>query len=180
MRNFYKNRFAWDKKYILAVLITLICAVICGIVLYKSAISSNYLTDYAENYVFYVFNFKNSRLLFAHIISDLIYLYVIFFICNFSKLKYFTLVLIFLRGLFFTIYSGILIGINLFGGVIVAIFVYIPSMLISLALCCVVAECCRIINKNYALCMPLVLSIFSCIVYALLINVIFRIIIIIV
>ena len=180
MRNFRKSGFSCDKKFILAFAITLICAIICGIVLYKPVISNVYFKDFADNYVFYVFNFKNSRLLFTHLLSDLIYLYVIFFICYFTKLKYFTLILIFLRGLFFGIYTAILFGVSSFGGSIVAIFVFVPSTLISIALCYFVADFCNNVYKKYAVFMPLVLSLLNLIVYALLINVLFRIVIIIV
>lgn len=180
MRNFNRSRFACDKKFILAFIVTLICAIICGIVLYKPVSNNIYLRNFTENYVFNVFNFKNSRLLFAHLLSDLIYLYLIFFICYFSKLKYSTLILIFLRGLFFGVYTVILIGVNSFGGIIVAIFVFIPSTLISLALCCVVAEYCKAFYKTYALVLPAVLAVINCLIYAFLINALFRIIIIIV
>lgn len=180
MRNFNRSKFACDKKFILAFIITLICAVICGIVLYKHVLSNVYLRDFAENYIFNVFDFKNSRLLLTRLLSDVVYLYIIFLICYFSKFKYLTLILIFLRGLFFGVYTVILIGASSFGGVIVAIFVFIPSTLLSLALCCAVAECCRIFYNKYALCLPLALAIIDCIIYALLINILFRIIIIIV
>lgn len=180
MGNFNRKKYIKDKKYILAFIITLICAIICGIVLYKPVTSNGYLRDFAENYVYNVFNFKNSRLLLTHLISDIIYFYLIFLICYCSKFKYATLVLIFLRGLFFGVYTVILIGVNSFGGIIVSIFVFVPATLISLAMCCIVAECCRAFYKTYALSLPLVLAIINCIIYALLINLLFRIIIIIV
>lgn len=180
MRNFHRKQFSCDKRFVLALIITLICAIICGIVLYKPVTSNIYLRDFAENYVYYVFNFKNSRLLFTHLLSDIIYLYLVFFICRFTKLKYLTLAIIFLRGVFFGVYSAILFGAASFGGTIVAIFVFVPVTLLSLAMCYVVADFCKTVNKKYALFMPLVLAIVGLIVYALLINVLFRIIIIIV
>ena len=180
MRNFNKSKFIWDKKFILAFLVTLICAIICGIVLYKPVTNNIYFIDFAENYVYNVFSFKNSRLLLTHFVVDLIYLYLIFFICHFTKFKYLSLILIFLRALFFGAYTVVLIGVNSLAGILVAIFVFVPATFLSLILCCLVAECCRMLYKSYAVCMPLVLSVINCVIYALLINVLFRIIIVIV
>lgn len=180
MRNFNKSGFIRDKKFILAFVITLICAIICGIVLYKPVNNNIYLRNFAENYVFNVFNFKNSQLLLTHLISDIIYLYLIFAISYFLKFKYLALILIFLRGLFFGVYTTILIGLSAFGGVVVTIFVFVPATLLFFVFCYVVAECCVMLYKTYALCLPLALSIIDCIIYTLLINVLFRIIIIIV
>lgn len=180
MKNFNSGRFIKDKKFILAFAITLICAIICGIILYKPVNNNIYLRNFAENYVYNVFNFKNSQLLLTHLIADIIYLYIIFVISYFLKFKYLALIFIFLRGLFFGAYTTILIGLSAFGGVVVTIFVFVPSTLLFFVLCYIVAECCTILYKTYALCLPLVLSIIDCVIYALLINALFRIIIIIV
>lgn len=180
MRNFHKKAFSGDKKFALAFIITLICAIICGIVLYKPVLNNIYFKDFADNYIYYVFNFKNSRLLFTHLLSDLVYLYIIFFICYFTKFKYITLILIFLRGLFFGVYAAILFGASAFGGTIAAIFVFVPVTVISLIMCYIVADFCNVILKKYVLFMPLALSLINLIVHALLINVLFRIIIVIV
>lgn len=180
MKNFNKCKVIWDKKFVLAFLITLICAIICGIVLYKPVKSSIYLKDLAENYVYNVFNFKNSQLLLTHILTDVTYLYLILLISYFLKFKYLTLILVFLRGLFLGVYTAILGGLNSFGGIIVAIFVFVPSTLLFLVSCCIVAEFCNKFYKTYAICMPVVLAVIDCIIYAILINVLFRIVIIIV
>ena len=177
MRNLSSNCFKWDKKYFFAFLITLFCAIICGIVLYKPVTYNTYFIDFTSEYVFNVFCYRNTELLLQHIISDLIYLYIIFLICYFTRLKYLTLVFVFLRGLFFGIYISILFGISSFGGAIVGIFVFIPATLVSVALIYIVAESCKIINKKYVLFMPLALSLIDLIVYAVLINIVFRVII---
>ena len=177
MRNLSCSKIKWDKKYFFAFIITLICAIICGIVLYKPVTSNGYFTDFALEYVCNVFDFKNSALLFSHLLSDLIYLYLIFLICFFTKFKYLTLILIFLRGLFFGVYTAILFGVSAFGGVVVAVFVFIPSSLISFVLCFFMAELSKKLNKKYSLFAPLVFSLGNFVVYALLINVLFRIII---
>ena len=180
MRNFHGKKFSFDKKFAIALIITLICAIICVIVLYKPVINNIYFKDFADNYIFYVFNFKNSQLLFSHLLSDLVYLYLIFFICYLSKLKYITLIIVFLRGLFFGVYAAILFGASALGGTIAAIFVFVPVTLISLLMCFIVADSCNVILKKYALFMPLILALTTLVVHALLINVLFRIVIIIV
>ena len=177
MRNLFCNGHKSDKRYLLAFLITLICSIICGIVLYKPVIISPYFKDFTEEYVYNVYNFKNSYLLFTHLLSDLIYLYIIYFIAEFTDLKYLSLIPVFLKGLFFGVYFVVLLFVNSFGGVIAALFVFLPASLISLGLCFVVAEYCRAVQKKFSLIMPLFLSLCDLIVYALLINALFRIVI---
>lgn len=180
MGNLHNKGFIKDKKFLLAFLITVICSFICGTVLCKAVIFNEYLRNFADNYIFYVFNFQNSTLFLSKFLTDLVYFYIIFFICYFSRLKYLALLPLFLRGLFFGIYSVILIGAESFGGVVVAIFVFIPATLIAFVFCYIIAAVCKIIYKKYALLMPLVFSVISIIIYAVLINVLFRLVIIIV
>ena len=73
MRNLSFNEFKWDKKYVIAVIITLLCAIISGIVLYKFVNINIFFIEYAQDYIFYVFNFKNSKLIFSHILGELFY-----------------------------------------------------------------------------------------------------------
>ena len=180
MRNLSFKGFKWDKKYIIAVLITFLCAIICGIVLYIFVNIGIYFKNFAEDYVFYVFNFKNGNLIFPHLISELLYLYLFFLVGYFTKYKYLTLILVFVRGLYFTIYSAILIGFNSFGGITVAILVFIPASLISLFFCCFVVELCKCMNSKFIFVIPAVLAVINTIILLLLINVSFRFIIVIV
>ena len=177
MRNLHCNGYKWDKKYLIALLVILFCSIICGIVLYKPVISNSYFIDLADEYVFNVFCFRNFALFLHRFLSDLIYLYIIFFIALFTKLKYLTLIFVFLKGLFFGVYVAVLFGITSFGGGIVCVFVFIPSSLVSFAMMYVVAEYIKIINKRYVFFVPLVLSLIGCVIYELLINVVFRLII---
>lgn len=180
MRNLSSCGYKWDKRFFFAFLITLVCAFVCGIVLYKPVTVNVYFIELGYTYVFRVFNFKNTVLFFTHFFSDLIFFYVIFLICYFSKFKYLSLILIFLRGLFFGIYVAILAGASAFGGVMVMVFVFLPATLISLALCYGVAEFCKICNQKFVFAIPAVLAIADGIVMLLLINVVFRLVIIIV
>ena len=180
MRNLLFCGYKWDKKFFFAFLITLVCALVCGIALYKPVTVNVYFIELGYTYVYRVFNFKNWTLFIAHFFSDLIFLYIIFLICYFTKLKYLSLILIFLRGLFFGIYSAILVCASAFGGVVVLIFVFVPATLISLALCYIVAEFSKVCNQNFVFGIPAALALIDGIVLLLLINVVFRIVIIIV
>lgn len=170
----------WDKKYIIAALITLLAAIICGIVLYIFANINSYFQNFATDYIYYIFNFKNSSLIFPHLLSELIYLYLFFLIAYFTKLKYLTLIILFLRTLYFTLYAAILIALNSIGGVTVAVFIFIPTAVISLALCILCAETCKSISGKYAFCAPAVFAVADTLIMVLLLNVIFRVVIIIV
>ena len=153
-----------DKKYLIAFLIVLICSIICGIVLYKISNINIYFVDFANDYIFFIFNFSNGKLIFPHLLSELFYLYLFFIIAYFTKLKYLTFFVLFLRGIYFSIYCAILFSLNSLGGVTVAIIVFIPASLLSVVFCCLIADTCRIINKKYVF----------------LVNVLFRVIIVIV
>ncbi len=178
MRNLSFRGVKFDKKYLFAFLITLICAIICGIVLYKPVTFNIYFVEFADDYVYNVFNFKNSALLFPHLLGDVLYFYICFLLAYFTRFKYFSLFFVFLRGIFFSIYSVILIAVNSVGGVIVACFVFIPASLISLMLCFLIVETCKCINKKYVCFMPAVFAFVSFVVLFLLINVLFRVVIV--
>lgn len=180
MGNLFLRINKCDKKYLLAALITFICAFICGIVLCIFVNINIYFKNFADDYIFYVFNFKNGSLIFSHFFTELIYFYLFFLIAYFTKFKYLTLIFLFIRSIFFALYTSILFGLSSFGGVIVAIFVFIPTTFISLCLCCIIAETCRCINRKYVFIMPLVLSVIVTLFMLLSVNVIFRVVIIIV
>lgn len=180
MRNSSFCGYKPDIRFILAFLITLICSIICGIVLYKPVTSNEYFRNFVCEYVYNAFNFNNGPILLSHILADLIYLYALFFICFFTKLKYPTLVLIFIRGMFLGIYASLLIVVCSFSGILVLLIIFLPATLISLALCLFVMEGCKLFPKKYAIGIPAILAVSDCLVLVILVNVVFRIIIIIV
>lgn len=180
MRNLSFKDYKWDKKYLIAVLITFLCAVISGIVLYIFVNINIYFKNFAEEYIFFVFNFKNGDLIFSHLLSELLYVYVFFLIGYFTKFKYLTLIFIFIRGLYFAVYTAILIELNAFGGITVAILVFIPTSLISIIFCCFVTETCKSINKKFVFLIPLGFAVLNTLIMLLLINVVFRVVIVIV
>ena len=180
MRNLSFSVKKCDKKYILAFIITLLCSIVCGIVLYKPVTTNIYFITFANDYVYNVFNFQNTPLFFTHFLADVLYFYVFFLICYLTKFKYLTLILLYLRGLFFGIYSVILICVSSVGGIIVAIFVFIPATVLSFAICFVITEICQKFDRRYAYFLPLALALLDGIVLMLLVNVLFRVVIIIV
>ena len=180
MRNLSFSVKKCDRRYVLAFIITLLCSIVCGIVLYKPVITNVYFVNFANDYVYNVFNFKNTPLFFTHLLADVLYFYIFFLICYFTKFKYVTLVFLYLKGLFFGIYTVILICVSSVGGTIVAVFVFIPATVLSFAICCIITEVCKNFDTKYALFVPLVLALIDGIILMLLINVVFRVVIIIV
>lgn len=174
MRNFSLCGYKWDKKYFFAFLIAIICSIICGIVLYKPVISNIYLRNLVYDYIYNVFNFKNTALIFPHLLVSLIYLYVVFLLAYFTKFKYFTLVFVFLRGVFFGIYIAILMSANSFSGIVVGIIVYIPSSLISFVLCYILVEFCKLFSSKVPYLIPAVAAVLDTLIFVILLNLVFR------
>ena len=180
MRNLSCKEFSCDKKYLIASIITLICSIICGIVLYELSNINVYFVDFANNYIFYVFNFKNGKLIFPRLLVELFYLYLFFLIAYCTKFKFLTLLLLFIRGIVFSIYAAILFSLNSLGGVTVAVLVFIPATVAAMVLSFIVAEFCRIINKKLVFFVPAIFALFDTLLLLILVNLIFRVIIVIV
>lgn len=174
------KKIKWDQRFLICAIIVLIVAIISGIVLFKLTTINAYFWNYAEIYVFYVFNFKNGSLFFSHFISELFYFYAIFFIAFFTRLKFIALIIIFIRSVFAAIYFCILCCFFGVGGVIVAILVFLPVFLVSVALCLFLAESCKAINSKLIFIFPAVLSLLNTIMMLTIVNVFFRVIIVIV
>lgn len=134
----------------------------------------------ACDYVYNVFNFENAPIVLSHLLGDILYFYAFFLICYYTKFKYLTLIFLFMRGLFFGIYTVLLVCVSAFGGVLVVVFVFVPATLISIAVCFVLGALCSGSQIRYAFLIPAVLAVIDCIVMLLLVNVLFRVVIIIV
>lgn len=180
MRIFDFKKICWDIKFIIVYFSVLLLSIILGIVLYNIAKVNMYFYDFANDYIYCIFNFSNGALFFSHLISELFYLYVVFFIAYFTKLKYLTLIVIFIKSLFVAIYCAVLCGIFGFGGIMVSVFVYIPISLISFVACLFLIEACRVINRKYAFAFPAIVALLISLILLIFVNVLFRMIIIIV
>lgn len=172
--------FKCDKRLIIAYIIVLICSIISGIVLCTLANFNIYFVNYASEYLYKVFNFKNFSLLLIRLFSSVLYAYLFFLICYFAKCKYLVLIFVFIRGLICSVYTVIMISIGTLGGVLVAVLVFIPSSLVSFALLYLLCDSCKNINKKYLPWFPAIFAVADAVILLLLVNVVFRVVIIIV
>lgn len=180
MRILKCNKLKWDKRCLIAYGIVIIASIICGIVLFKLNNISNYLYNYADSYIFFVFNFDNGKLIFTHILSELLYLYVVFLLCYFTKLKFLVFPIVFLRTLFAALYTIILT--SLFGaeGIMVALIVFLPCYVCSTLFFIFLCEQCRELCTPFAYFCPAVIAAINTLILFLLVNLVFRVIVVIV
>ncbi len=169
-----------DKKYLIVCLISLILAIICGIVLHICCGISVYSYNFADTYIYYVLNFANARLFFSHLAVDIFYFYVFFLIGYFCKYKYFSCPVLFLKCFFAVIYSIILFSCFSFEGIIVSLVVFLPSFLISSLCCIIICGECKGLKKSIVFFCPAILALLSSVLMLILVNVFFRLLIIIV
>ena len=180
MRIFKSTKFKWDIRFLIVDGIVILAAIICGIVLYKFNSVSNYVYNFANIYIFYVFYFSSGSLFLSHILSELFYLYAVFLLAYFTKFKALAYPLLFLRTLFTAFYIVILCSVFGTEGLIVAILVFIPSFICSVAVFIILREQCRQICAPYSFICPAVLALINTVVLLLLVNVVFRVIVVIV
>ncbi len=180
MRILKSTKFKWDIRFLIVDAIVILAAIICGIVLYKLNNISNYVFDFANIYIFYVFNFSSGRIFLTHIVSELFYLYAVFLLAYFTRFKILSYPLLFLRTLFTALYIVILC--SLFGteGLVVTILVFVPSYIFSVFLFIFVREQCRQFCSPYVYVFPAVLALINTIILLLVVNVVFRVIVVIV
>ena len=137
-------------------------------------------------YFFFVFYYQSSyfclfwQWCFKFIYTVYFYFYIFFLISYFTKFKYLTLIFIFIRGIYFAVYASILFTVISFGGITVAVLVFIPISLLSLIFSCMICDCCRSVNKKYVFLIPAALALINMLILLLLINVLFRVVIVIV
>ncbi len=177
MRIFDLKTVKCDKRFLICFGITLILAIILGIVLCKISTINSYFVNYADIYIFYVFSFSFIKLFFGRLFCEIFYLYVIFLISCFTRFKPCTLVFVFIKSIFIVIYSVILCSFCGFGGVMTCVFIFIPTSAISLLCCYACADFCKCINKKYALFFPGALAFIISLIMLILHGVIFRIVI---
>ena len=180
MRILSLNKVKWDKNYFIWLICTFIAAIICGVVLYKIANIGTFFVEYAEDYVVCVFEFNNGRLFISHLLKELCYIYAFFAIAYFTKFKILTCIIAFFRTLICVFYCAVLFGCLGFSGVMAALIIFIPCFIASFITCWFVAETCRCINKKYVFFYPAVAALANCALLLILLNIIFRILIVIV
>lgn len=174
MKAFFFNKHELDKKYLIACLVTICCGIMCGIVLVLVCTVPYEIKKYAEYYIKYVLKFKNENLLFPYFLHCFIFCLVFLGFAYLKKLKYLSLAVLFLRAFVFGYYFILLLMVGEVGGAVVALFVFMPSSLISFALTISITEIKDCVNKKYCLFLPLVFAIVALILYSILLNVVFR------
>lgn len=174
MRTFAFISVKWDKRYIFLSILSLIIGIICSIVLYKNIIFNIYFKNFSAEYIFRVYNFKNSSLFFTYFFSELIFCFLFLALSYFLKVKYFSLLIILIKSFFIGIYVISLFSVNALSGTVVIVFIFLPSSTISIISNVMLAELCLNFDKTKALILPLILSLITSLFYLILINVVFR------
>lgn len=172
--------FKWDKKVIICNIIVILIAIISGIVLYITNNFNKNFYNFAKNYINLVFNFKNTTLFFGHFFSDLFYFSIAFLICYFTKYKFFTSALLFIKT-FFTVYYLVLLF-TLFSveGIIAVIIVFLPCYLLWVLKFLLIRSSLNVVCKPHVFFVPLLFSLVDAIVLLVLVNMVFRFIVVIV
>ncbi len=180
MRIFSFDKNYLDKRYIIAFIIVILCGTVCGIVLFNSAKINSYLKNFAQNYINNVYSFKNVSLIFPRLFCETAFCYLFYFLGRKTTVRFVCLPVVFLRALFIGLYTAMLFSCYSFGGAIVALLVYIPMSLVSLIVYFACSQLSNSIDKKYRIVFPLALVLACVVIQVLLVNVAFRIIIIIV
>lgn len=173
MGNFSFLNLKLDKKYLFVYILAFLCSIICGIVLCKTTNCNIYLQNVVSDYIYNSFNYRNSAFIFSHLCASLIYFFLIFFISRVNNLKYLSLICVFVRGVFFGLYCCILCSTS-FSGVVVCVFVYIPTNLISFALGFLIASLATVPDISYSFLYPAALALLDLLVFIIFLNIIFR------
>lgn len=180
MRIFNCDKLKWETKFIITSVVVIILSIISGIVLFKLSNFNDYAYDFADIYIFYIFNFKNGSLFLAHFLSELFYFYAIFLLCYFTKIKPLGYIILFIKTAFAVFYCAVLFAFFGSEGAMIAIIVFIPSFVVSLALLLVILEQCKYLYCPLAYFIPAICALITSLIFLLLINVIFRVIVVIV
>lgn len=179
MRILNTNKFQWEKKYIIAFIIAVILAIISDIVLYKISNISSYIFNFANSYVCFVFNFNNASLFFSHLFANLFYFYIAFALSYFTKLKFLNVLLLFIKSFFTVFYCIVLFVLFSIEGIIVAVLVFIPCYVAWLFCFVIISLQIKCFCSPFAYFLPAILALADSLVMLILVNFVFRVIVVI-
>lgn len=180
MRIFDFKKIKWDKRFLIYYTIVIIAAIISGIVLYiTNNITTNFY-NFAKNYIFVIFSFNNSSLFFGHFFSDLFYFYIAFLICYFTKLKFLSGILLFIKTFFTIYYLIVLFMLFSVEGIVAALIVFLPCFILWVVFFSFICMHSCAVVRPYVFYAPLVLALVDCVILLLLVNLVFRFIVVIV
>lgn len=180
MRIINYNKIKWNKKVIIAYLIVILVAIISSIVLYITNNISKNLYNFAKNYVSLIFNFKNASLFFGNFFSNLFFYYVAFFICYFTKFKFISGVLLFVKTFFTFYYFIVLVVVFSVEGFFAAVIVFLPCYAFFALKFIFLCAQTRVIEKPYLYFVPLVFALIDGLFLLLMLNLVFRFVVVIV
>lgn len=169
-----------ESTFIFAAICVAIAAIISGIVLFITVGINDYFYNFADIYIFYAFNFKNGSIFISRFFNEAVYLYAVFFIVRATRTRYAVLPFIAIRLFIAAFYGAVLFGVFFTEGAIVALFVFLPSCAVSLALILISAFICDGKLRGCAYALPLIFALISALASLVLLNVVFRTVIIIV
>ena len=172
-----RNRIVIDKRTLIACICTVISSIIFGIVLCRFMQINPYMQNYASEYLYFVYNFRNASLLWPRLLCDLVYGYVFFLIAYCTKVRLLSLPLLFLRSMLCSVYAVLIISVSAFGGVLAAVIVYIPTSIVVIALNVFLIETVRFFNKRFAPFIPAIFAVLGILCQFLLLNIVFRVVI---
>lgn len=180
MRIFSFDKKQVDKRYIVAYAIVVLCGIVCGIVLFRSAKINTYLKTFAKNYINYVYSFNNASLIFPRLFCEIAFCYIFYFLGKKRVFSYLSLAVLFLRVLFVGLYTAMLFSCYSFGGAMAAILVYIPLSILSVFCYFACARLSGCVISKYRIFFPLALVLAGAVLQIILVNIVFRAVIIIV
>ena len=86
------------------------------------------MQNYASEYVYFVYNFRNASLIFPHLFYELVYGYAFFLIAYCTRYRLLSMPLLFLKCMISGVYVVLIISVSAFGGTLAAVFVNDASL----------------------------------------------------
>jgi hypothetical protein len=164
-----------DKIYIICSILTILLAIMSGIVLFNTVNIDVYFVTLTNTYIYNILNFANTKLFFSVFFTQIFYLFIFFVFSYILRIRYITLIFIFIRVLFYTLYTLILCTSVSFGGLFIFFIVFLPYSILSLCCYLCLILFCQCINSRYIYLAPLILALGISIIYIVLINIPLRI-----
>lgn len=180
MRILNLNKVKWNKKVLFAYFSVIFVAIISGIVLYISDGMGKNLYNFAKEYVLCVFSFKNLQLFFSSLFSGLFYYYLAFLICYFTKLKFLTGLLLFIKSFFTFYYFVLLVAIFSVEGFFAALLVFLPCYAFWVFKFLFICTQNCAIEKPYLYFAPLIFAVLDGVFLLVVLNLVFRFVVVIV
>lgn len=180
MRILNFNKIKWNKKFVLYYIFVIIAAIISGIVLYiTNSLTTNFY-NFAKNYIYLIFSFNNSSLFFGHLFSDLFYFYIAFLICYFTKFKFISGLLLFVKTFFTVYYLIVLFLLFSVEGIVAALIIFLPCYVFWVVKFSFICMHNCAVERPYIYFVPLIFSLLDGVLLLLLVNLVFRFIVVIV